>query len=140
MHRHTDEFTQFFASLDIMGVESEVTSDGTDLKGDGGAPDDDEGTNAHQSRRAMQRKMRLLKWQMKTQSFVNEIWLTVYKKLAARAMVAKAGDDARKAARGNFRRKFPPRYFCTKCTRTFIFDSQLRLHWYEDCDPRDIHT
>lgn len=133
-----NEFTQFFASLDVADIDTEVTPSG-DLKDETGE-DVEEEPGAVTGRTNMRRKLRLLKWQMKTQQWINEIFLTVYKKLAERAMVAKARDDARKIARINFRRKFTPKYYCTKCIRTFVFDSQLRHHWFWGCNKLDQIT
>ena len=50
----------------------------------------------------------------------------------------KATEEARRIARKNFRRKYPPRYWCTKCIRTFVFERQLTAHWQGTCAKKDI--
>jgi transposase-like protein len=62
----------------------------------------------------------------------------VYKKLAERALVNKAVEEARRVARKNFRRKYPPRYWCTKCIRTFAFERGLTAHWHAGCAKKDV--
>ena len=64
-------------------------------------------------------------------------WIVVAFQLAERAIVNKATEEARRIARKNFRRKFPPRYWCTKCIRTFPFERQLLTHWKRPCEKRD---
>ena len=63
--------------------------------------------------------------------------VTCRRQLAERAIVNKAQLEARRIARKNFRRKFPPRYWCTKCIRTFIFERQLTSHWKDGCAQKD---
>jgi hypothetical protein len=63
---------------------------------------------------------------------------TVRLQLAERAIVQKAVDDARRIARKNFRRRYPPRYWCTKCIRAFTFERELQAHWHVGCEKKDM--
>jgi EF-hand domain pair len=151
------EFTQYFASLGFR--------DPDDMGGDDEIPDasdsDDDAAAAAGSRKNMRAKMAKMKLQLKAQKLKNEFFGTVYRKLAERSIVNKAKEAARRIARKNFRcgcllcscyecvfpegcpparRKFPPRYFCTKCIKTFIFERQLVAHWRAGCSPLDMKS
>ena len=95
------EFTQYFASLGFRDPAEVAAGAGGDAFG--GSDSEDEGKAPGVDPKSIAGKMMKMKLQLKAQKWKNEYFGTVYRKLAERAMITQARDQARRTARKNFR-------------------------------------